>query len=229
MAIVKIPENQLDLTNTNAAIGAINDKIPAQASSDNKLADKAFVNSSVQTNSAHFRGNWPTWADVPTNVNDYPADNFGVKTPGPNDYMVVQADETQDGGTWRYKYTGAWPTDGKNGWQPEYEVNETPLTAEQLAALNSGITDTAVAQITTNKNNISSLSSNKLDKTEAASTYATQTSVNSALALKQSKTLDTSLTIGGVSQTTVEGALGALNTAKQDNITVINGGDSTNA
>jgi len=46
---------------------------------------------------------------------------------------------------------------------------------------------------------------------------------------KQNKTLTTSLTIGGVTQTTVEGALGALNIAKQDNITVINGGDSTNA
>lgn len=46
---------------------------------------------------------------------------------------------------------------------------------------------------------------------------------------KQNKTLTTSLTIGGVTQTTVEGALGALNSAKQDNITVINGGDSTNA
>lgn len=229
MAVVKIPENQLDLTNTNAAIGAINDKIPAQASSSNKLADKAFVNSSIQTNSAHFRGNWPTWADVPTDANDYPADNFGVKTPGPNDYMVVQADESRDGGTWRYKYTGTWSEDGKSGWLYEYEVNETPLTAAQLAALNSGITDTEVAQISTNANNISSLSSSKLDKTEAASTYATQTSVASDLALKQPKTLDTSLTIGGVTQTTVEGALGAIVDLPQNKFTVINGGDSTNA
>lgn len=184
MAVVKIPENQLDLTNTNAAISAINDKIPAQASSSNKLADKAFVNSSIQTSTAHFRGSWATYADVPSDVSEYPADEFGVKTPGPNDYMVVQADETQDGGTWRYKYTGTWSTDGKNGWQPEYEVNETPLTAAQLAALNSGITDTAVAEITTNKNNISSLSSSKLDKTEAATTYATKSEVTTGLAGK---------------------------------------------
>ena len=43
-------------------------------------------------------------------------------------------------GTWRYKYVGNWETDNKNGWQPEYQVNETPMTANQLAALNSGVT-----------------------------------------------------------------------------------------
>lgn len=116
---------------------------------------------------------------------------------------------------------------------------QNALTETQLAAVNSGADSTKIAQIATNAGNISSLSSSKLDKAEAASTYlsqssaastyATQTSVTSDLALKQPKTLDASLTIGGVSQTTVEGALGALNTAKQDVFTVINGGDSTNA
>lgn len=89
---------------------------------------------------------------------------------------------------------------------------QNALTETQLAAVNSGADSTKIAQIATNAGNISSLSSNKLDKTEAATTYATQTSVTSDLALKQPKTLDTSLTIGGVSQTTVEGALGAINT-----------------
>jgi hypothetical protein len=35
------------------AIGAINDKIPTQASDSNKLADKEFVNSSIATNTAN--------------------------------------------------------------------------------------------------------------------------------------------------------------------------------
>lgn len=51
-----------------------------------------------------------------------------------------------------------------------------------------------------------------LTKTDAANTYVNDTELSTALALKQPKTLDTSLTIGGVSQTTVEGALGAINT-----------------
>jgi len=33
-------------------------------------------------------------------------------------------------GTWRYKYVGKWDVDGKNGWKPEYRVNETPMTAD---------------------------------------------------------------------------------------------------
>ncbi len=132
-------------------ISDINDLIPNQASDTNQLADKAFVNSSVQTATANFRGNWADWADVPTVATDYPADYAGSKTPTVNDYLVVQdaSDYTPDTleGTWRFKYTGDWDVDGKAGWQPEYQVNETPLTAAQLAALNSGITAGLVANI----------------------------------------------------------------------------------
>lgn len=149
-------------TNTSD-ISTINDKIPAQASSSNQLADKAFVNSTIQTNTANFRGNWATWAAVPTNVNDYPEDYAGSKTPTVNDYLVVVDASDYTGetleGTWRFKYTSVWATDGKSGWLPEYQVNETPLTAAQLAAINSGITDTLVGQITTNQQDIANLQS----------------------------------------------------------------------
>ena len=103
-----------------SGVGDINDLIPNQATTQNQLADKAFVNSSVQTATANFRGNWATWADVPTSANDYPADYTGSKTPTVNDYLVVQ-DVTVDNkrGTWRYKYSGTWDTDGKNGWLSE--------------------------------------------------------------------------------------------------------------
>lgn len=134
-------------------ISDINDLIPNQASTSNQLADKNFVNSSVQTATANFRGNWDDWADVPTVATDYPVDYAGNKTPTVNDYLVVQdaSDYTEEAleGTWRFKYTGNWDVDGKAGWHPEYQVNETPLTAAQLAALNSGITDTLVANIPT--------------------------------------------------------------------------------
>lgn len=132
-------------------VNAIDDLIPNQASISNQLADKNFVNSSVQTATANFRGNWNDWADVPTVASDYPADYAGNKTPTVNDYLVVQdaSDYTEETleGTWRFKYTGNWDVDGKAGWHPEYQVNETPLTAAQLAALNSGITSALVANI----------------------------------------------------------------------------------
>lgn len=151
----------------NADIDDIQDLIPNQASTSNQLADKQFVNSAIQTNSAHFRGNWSTWADVPTDVNDYPADDDGNKTPTTNDYMVVRnaSDYTGDTlvGTWQFTYTGLWATNGKSGWQPRFQINESPLTPAQQTALDSGITPSLVSQISTNQGNITSLQTNKQD------------------------------------------------------------------
>ena len=136
-------------TNLSNRIDSINNLIPNQASSSNQLADKSFVNSTVQTNTANFRGNWDDWADVPSNSEDYPQDYSGNTTPTVNDYLVVQdaSDYTLEtlSGTWRFKYTGDWETDGKNGWIAEYQVNEEPFTSEQLYAINSGITSDKVS------------------------------------------------------------------------------------
>ena len=71
-------------------IDDINDLIPNQATTQNKLADKAFVNSTVATNAANFRGNWSNWTIVPENQNLYPKDYVGSSTPTNNDYMVIQ-------------------------------------------------------------------------------------------------------------------------------------------
>lgn len=149
----------------DAKVGAVQsdvddiaDVIPAQASTTNQLADKDFVNSSVQTATANFRGNWDNWADVPTDARSYPQDYSGTRTPTTNDYMVVvdasdvpYTDPQTEAvtypyvGTWRFKYGGVWAADNRNGWHAEYQVNETPLTAAQLAALNSGITSGKVS------------------------------------------------------------------------------------
>ena len=146
-------------TNTTD-IATINGKIPNQASSSNQLADKNFVNSSISTNTAYFDGTWNTYADVPTTVAGFTNDGF--PEPTNNNYLVVKEDETQDGGTWRYKYVDDGGSYSKNNWHVEYEVNETPLTAAQLAALNSGITDTLVTQIGTNASDISDLQTNQV-------------------------------------------------------------------
>lgn len=142
---------QIQINDEHAAIIQIGGLIPPQASTSNQLADKAFVNSSVQTATANFRGNWATWNIVPTNPDLYPVDYAGNTTPTVNDYLVVQDASGYVGfdvleGTWRFKYSGTWTTDGKNGWLPEYQVNETPMTAAQLAAINSNITAAKVAQ-----------------------------------------------------------------------------------
>ena len=180
-------------------IASINEKIPAQASSSNQLADKNFVNSSVQTATANFRGNWTDWADVPSVASGYPEDYAGNKTPTVNDYLVVQDASDYTGetleGTWRFKYTGDWDTDGKSGWLPEYQVNETPLTAAQLAALNSGATSTNIAQITTNQNAIGTLSS--LDTTTKTDLVSAINEVNTTASGKVSD-----VTVNGTSVVT---------------------------
>ena len=147
--------------NADTALGGridgINALIPAEATSTNKLADKAYVLDLIKVNGASYRGSWATWAAVPTDPNLYPEDAQGDRTPNANDYMIVTADETQDGGTWMYKYTGTWATDGKNGWLVEYEIEKTPFTPEQQAAIDSGITSALVGQITTNENDITDI------------------------------------------------------------------------
>lgn len=143
----QIQNLQNTIEDVSNQLATVQDVIPTTASSQNQLADQGFVNSSIQTATAYFRGDWATWADVPSDPSQYPADATGNHTPITNDYMVVIADEQENGGTWRYKYTGSWAEQGKSGWMPEYQVNETPLTAAQLAALNSGVTAQVVASI----------------------------------------------------------------------------------
>ena len=70
-------------------IDTVNGLIPNQATSQNQLADKAFVNTTVATNTANFRGNWASWDSVPLVANEYPEDYTGSRTPTNNDYMVV--------------------------------------------------------------------------------------------------------------------------------------------
>lgn len=142
-------------TQSKNELDSIKALIPEQATTSNKIADKAFVNSSIQTATANFRGEWATWSAVPTTVDSYPEDYAGGHKPTVNDYISIR-DASGYGesyaGTWRFKYTGNWDTLGKDGWEPEYQVNETPMTAEQIAALNSGITEEDVAKLNGLKN-----------------------------------------------------------------------------
>ena len=193
------------------AITQIKDKIPPQASSNNQLADKQFVNSSIQTSTAHYRGSWATWAAVPTDASLYPQDDDGVTTPTSNDYLVVQdaadypveTDADALVGTWRFKYSGLWATNGRSGWHPEYQVNEEPLTAAQIAAINSGITAAAVAQIGANQTSISGIKDGASINSFAG--------VEAALAGKQSTlTFDQTPTVGSSNPVTSDGIATAL-------------------
>lgn len=144
--------------------------VPTQASENNTLADKAFVNSSIQTATASFRGVFDTWADVPDQVtegwpNGY-VESHGDFTPNNNDYIIIRDasgwstpyNPSPDvgktfPGTWRFKYANvSWAGNGKSGWFPEYQLNDTVFTSTQLAALNSGIAASMIPEGTTGAN-----------------------------------------------------------------------------
>lgn len=143
-------------TNTSD-ISTINEKIPAQASSSNQLADKNFVNSSISTNTANFIGTFNSVAELEA--------YSGTLTN--NDYAFVVTTDSQGNTVYdRYKYTTATTP---ASWQFEYELNNSSFTADQWAAINSGATTTNIGQIATNTSDISDLQTNKQDTLTAGS------------------------------------------------------------
>ena len=118
-------------------ISAINALIPSQANSANQLADKDFVNSSITHMAAYFvtynagGDAFPTKAALMGAATVY---HQGMAyTPTENDYCAVLADESKDGAQTRYSFDGA-------NWVFQYKINDKPFTAEQNAAINSGMT-----------------------------------------------------------------------------------------
>jgi hypothetical protein len=122
-------------------ISSIDDLIPSAATSSNQLADKNYVNDSINSVTAYYitknaQGDqFATHAELTAATTFY--SGWVVRTPTRNDYTIVLADEDHDNATTRYIYN--------SGWEYQYTVNETALTQAQLDALNSGITSAKVS------------------------------------------------------------------------------------
>lgn len=127
-------QDVIDATKAAASdVSAIQAKIPSAATSANQLADKAFVNSTVSTNTAIFRGTFNSVAELEA----YSGDKTN------NDYaFVITTDSTGNTVYNRYKYNGT-------AWVFEYALNNSSFTAAQWAAIQSGITAEDVALIGT--------------------------------------------------------------------------------
>lgn len=109
------------------------DYLPNDVSEENKLTTEDFVNSSIATNTAYFRGTFESVKDLEAYE--------GEKTN--NDYAFVRtADEFGAISFNRYKYN----TKSKN-WEYEYTLNNSSFTSAQWDAINSGITAELVAKI----------------------------------------------------------------------------------
>ena len=123
-------------------IDSIDDVIPSAATSSNKLADKNYVDDSINSVTAYYITKNAAWDQFATYAELAAATTFYsgwvARTPTRNDYCIVVADENHDDATTRYIYN--------SGWEYQYTVNETALTTAQLNALNSWIT---AAKVTT--------------------------------------------------------------------------------
>ena len=110
----------------------------------------SFVNSSVATATAEYKGNFNVVSDLGLAYNASRSDIeaelgqtiFGADN---NDYCFVEiptsaSDPTQLARIERYKYNGT-------SWAYEYVLNNSSFTAAQWAAINSGITTTKVSLI----------------------------------------------------------------------------------
>ena len=137
---------------TNAAdIDTIEGKIPSDASAQNKLASEQYVNSSVATNTATFKGAYNLVTDLSLTTaatrEQIAAALAGAITQADNnDYAFVQiptsdATPTEIASVERYKFNGVV-------WAFEYELNNSGFTSAQWNALNSGITSGLVTKLT---------------------------------------------------------------------------------
>ena len=112
------------------ALALIEAVIPSAASANNQLADKAFVNSSIATNTATFKGTFDSLVELEA-----------VTGATNNDYgFVIEYDTVGNEYYDRYKYNGTQ-------WLFEYKVESTPFTSDQWAAIQSGITSNLVSKL----------------------------------------------------------------------------------
>ena len=199
---------QNDINAVSGRVTTIEGKIPAQASSSNQLADKNFVNSSINAFAAYYITKNAAGDPFATKAELTSATTFYsggvVRTPTTNDYCIVLADESKQSSTGvdpttRYSYQGSQ-------WEYQYTVNDTPLTAAQLAALNSGITSTLVTQITTNQTDIAGkqdkidsshkLSADLVDDTGTTNKFVTASDITNWNSKQNALTFDDTPTNG---------------------------------
>jgi len=146
------------------AIDTINGKIPAQATAQNQLADKDFVNSSISTATADFKGTYNSLEDleqVTANANDYA--------------FVIATDAAGNTVYKRYKWV-----DG-TGWSWEYDLNNSSFTAAQWAAIQSGITAALVTKLTDLPTNAELNQRISTAITTALADYYTKTEIDNIL------------------------------------------------
>lgn len=166
----------------------VQDVIPSQATSSNQLADKDFVNSSIATATATFRGTYNLVTDLHFDIYAPQSEIANalsniIQVFDNNDYAFVQvptstATPLEIARIDRYKSNG-------QRWAFEYSLNNSSFTAAQWAAINSGITSALVTSFGAKYDK----PSGGIPKTDLAS--AVQTSLGKADTAIQSSDIST--------------------------------------
>lgn len=202
--------------------------IPSQASAQNQLADKAFVNSSIATATATYRGNFNLVSDLELTIDATEAQTAAalataIQTADNNDYCYVQVPTADDKPTEiaridRYKHNGT-------AWSLEYTLNNSGFTAAEWAAINSGITSGLVAKLNAlpSMTELTTLLNGKADKTATVSDVSYDQSTGKLKKIVNGTTtnvcdvvtsgfkMEYSSSTGIKSLTPVGGAVGAFN------------------
>ena len=160
----------VELYNIDADMESIKMKIPAEASNENQLADKEYVNQGISTATATFRGTFNLVSDLELTTSASEEQIAAalaskVATKDNNDYCFVQIPTDSETPTEirridRYKFNGT-------NFAFEFELNNTGFTKNQWKAINSGITSTKVAKL-----NDLPTANNLYTKEEADETFA---------------------------------------------------------
>ena len=120
------------LTPIQNAINTIEAVIPSAASAQNQVADKNYVDGKVASGTANFVGTFNSLDELQS-----------VQNPTNNDYgFVIEKDALGNEYYDRYKYNAS-----TQQWLFEYKVESTPFTADQWAAIQSGITSALVKKL----------------------------------------------------------------------------------
>lgn len=144
-ALTRIQRSITDLTGT---VGGVLDLIPTETNPNNQLADKAFVNSSISSQTASL---------ITDNGQPFSSlSDLQQVTASENDYAYVVV--AGAGGTYydRYKYTNG-------AWALEFRVNSTVFTAAQWAAVNSTITLELVTKLSGLPSSFAAITNNEID------------------------------------------------------------------
>ena len=122
-------------TNTND-LTEIKSKIPAAATADNQLADKAYVEETIANGTGAYITKDENGKEFASNAELLAGPYFSkgkTRKLKALDWTIVLSDETHDNATAHYAYDGA-------NWVFKFKIENQPFTTEQLAAVNSGAT-----------------------------------------------------------------------------------------